>query len=137
MAEADPAPLPLEQRRPLSPHIQIYKLSPTMIVSGAHRVSGAALYVGTLLLAWYLLAAASDAHSFQVASGFFGSFFGQLLLFGYTFALMLHAVGGVRHAIWDAGYGFEPGERDVLAWGSLISAGVLTVLIWIAVFILR
>ena len=103
MAEADPAPLPLEQRRPLSPHIQIYKLSPTMVVSGGHRVSGLVLYIGTLLLAWYLLAAASDKGSFLTASGFFGSIIGQLLLFGYTFALMLHAVGGVRHAIWDAG----------------------------------
>ena len=137
MAEADPAPLPLEQRRPLSPHIQIYKLSPTMVVSGGHRVSGLALYIGTLLLAWYLLAAASDKGSFQTASAFFGSIIGQLLLFGYTFALMLHAVGGVRHAIWDAGHGFDPGTRDVLAWGSLIAAGVLTILIWIAVFILR
>ena len=137
MAEADPAPLPLEQRRPLSPHLLIYKLSPTMVVSGAHRVSGMALYIGTLLLAWYLLAAASDAHSFQTASAFFGSFFGQLILFGYTFALMLHTVGGLRHALWDAGKGFDAEERKMLAWGSLISAGVLTTLIWVAHFILR
>ena len=137
MAEADPAPLPLEQRRPLSPHIQIYKLSPTMIVSGAHRITGIALYVGTLLLAWYLLAAASDKGSFAAASAFFSSIIGQLVLFGYTFALMLHAVGGVRHAIWDSGHGFDPGTRDVLAWGSLVAAGVLTILIWIAVFFLR
>jgi succinate dehydrogenase / fumarate reductase cytochrome b subunit len=137
MAEADPAPLPLEQRRPLSPHLLIYKLSPTMVVSGAHRVSGMVLYIGTLLLAWFLLAAASDKGSFQTASAFFGSIFGQLLLFGYTFALMLHAVGGVRHAIWDSGHGFDPEMRNLLAFGSLISAGVLTVLIWIAVFILR
>ena len=137
MAEADPAPLPLEQRRPLSPHLLIYKLSPTMVVSGGHRVSGLFLYIGTLLLAWYLLAAAGGSHSFQTASAFFGSFFGQLVLFGYTFALMLHAVGGVRHAIWDAGKGFEPEERKKLAWGSLIAAGALTTLIWVAHFILR
>lgn len=137
MAEADPAPLPLEQRRPLSPHIQIYKLSPTMVVSGGHRVSGVALYIGTLLLAWYLIAAASDKGSFATASAFFGSIFGQLLLFGYTFALMLHAVGGIRHAIWDSGRGYGPGARDVLAFASLISAGLLTVLIWIAIYILR
>ena len=62
MAEADPSSLPLEQRRPLSPHMQIYKWTPTMAVSIAHRVTGGALYVGTLLLAWYLLAAAGDAH---------------------------------------------------------------------------
>ncbi len=137
MAEADPSQIPLEQRRPLSPHLQIYQWSPTMAASIAHRATGAALYIGTLLLAWYLLAAAGNAHSFQAASAFFSSFLGQLILFGYTFALMLHAMGGIRHAIWDAGQGFDPDARDKLAWGSLIAAGVLTVLIWIAVLILR
>ena len=137
MAEADPSQIPLEQRRPLSPHLQIYQWSPTMAVSILHRVTGGALYVGTFLLAYYLLALAGDAHSFQIASAIFGSFLGQLVLFFYTFALMLHAMGGVRHVFWEAGYGFGPEERDRLAWGSVIAAGVLTILIWIAVFILR
>lgn len=134
---ADPSQIPLEQRRPLSPHLQIYEWSPTMAASIAHRATGAALYFGTLLLVVYLLAAAGGAGSFRAASAFFGSFFGELILFGYTFVLMLHAMGGIRHAIWDAGHGFAPVERDRLAWGSGIAAGVLTVLIWIAVFILR
>jgi succinate dehydrogenase / fumarate reductase cytochrome b subunit len=137
MAEADPSLIPLEQRRPLSPHIQIYKLSPTMVVSGAHRITGVALYVGTLLVAWYLLAAASGPDSFATASAVFNSLLGRVVLFGYTFALMLHTVGGLRHAVWDAGHGFEPAARDRLAIGSLVSAGVLTILIWIAVFVLR
>jgi succinate dehydrogenase / fumarate reductase cytochrome b subunit len=134
---ADPSPIPLEQRRPLSPHLQIYEWSATMAASIAHRVTGAALYAGTLLLAVYLLGVAGDVHSFQAVSWFFGSSFGQLILFGYTFALMLHAMGGLRHAIWDAGYGFDPDQRDRLAWGSAIAAGALTILIWIAVLILR
>ncbi len=134
---ADPSQIPLEQRRPLSPHLQIYQWSPTMAASIAHRVTGAALYVGTLLLVIYLLALAGDAASYRAASAFFGSFFGQLILFGYTFALMLHAMGGVRHAIWDAGHGFDPKSRDRIALGSGVAAAVLTVLIWIAVFILR
>jgi succinate dehydrogenase / fumarate reductase cytochrome b subunit len=137
MAEADPSQIPLAQRRPLSPHLQIYQWSPTMIASIAHRITGAALYFGTLGLAWYLLAAAGDAHSYQTASAVLGSFLGQLVLFGYTFALMLHAMGGIRHAIWDAGVGFDPASSDKLSWGSLIGAAVLTILIWIAVFILR
>ncbi len=134
---ADPSPIPLEQRRPLSPHLQIYRWSPTMAASIAHRVTGGALYVGTILLAIYLLGLAGDARSYATVSAIFGSFLGQLVLFGYTFALMLHAMGGVRHAIWDAGHGFEPEQRDRLAWGSVIAAAVLTVLIWIAVLILR
>jgi succinate dehydrogenase / fumarate reductase cytochrome b subunit len=137
MAEADPSQIPLEQRRPLSPHLQIYQWSPTMAASIAHRVTGVGLYIGALLLAWYLLAAAGDAHSFQNASAVFGSFLGQLILFGYTFALLLHAIGGLRHAIWDAGHGFDPVARDKLALGSFIAAGVLTILLWIVSFILR
>jgi succinate dehydrogenase / fumarate reductase cytochrome b subunit len=137
MAEADPSQIPLEQRRPLSPHVQIYQWSPTMAASISHRVTGVALYAGTLLLVWYLLAAAGDAHSFQTASALFGSFIGQVILFGYTFALMLHAMGGVRHIFWDAGHGFDPEARDKLAWGSFVGAAALTVLIWIAVYILR
>src|SRR6266568_1849445 len=113
MAEADPSPLTLEQRRPLSPHLQIYKWSPTMAGSIAHRATGAALYAGTLLLAWYLLALAGGPDSFLTASSVFNSFLGQLVLFGYTFALMLHLFGGLRHVVWDAGHGFEPKERDL------------------------
>ncbi|WP_374545374.1 succinate dehydrogenase, cytochrome b556 subunit [Rhodoblastus sp.] len=134
---ADPSPIPLEQRRPLSPHLQIYQWSPTMAVSIAHRVTGAALYVGTLLLAVYLLAAASDAPTFNAVSALFHSFIGQLVLFGYTFALLLHLFGGLRHAIWDAGKGFEPEARDRLAYGSVAAAAAATVLLWIVSFIIR
>ncbi|HUO55219.1 MAG TPA: succinate dehydrogenase, cytochrome b556 subunit [Rhodoblastus sp.] len=134
---ADPSPVPLEQRRPLSPHMQIYKWSPTMAASIAHRATGAALYAGTLLLVYYLLAAAGDAHSFNFASALYGSFLGQLILFAYTFALLLHLFGGLRHAIWDTGRGMEPGERDKLAIGSFAGAAILTVLLWIVSFIIR
>jgi succinate dehydrogenase / fumarate reductase cytochrome b subunit len=137
MAEADPSSIPLEQRRPLSPHMQIYKWSPTMAASIAHRATGGALYAGTLLLAFYLLAAASDAPTFNAASAIFGSFIGQLILFGYTFALLLHLFGGLRHAIWDTGRGYDPESRDKLAIGSFAGAAIVTVLLWIVSFIIR
>jgi len=134
---AEPSPIPLEQRRPLSPHLQIYKWTPTMAASISHRVTGAALYFGTLLLAWYLLAAASDAPTFNFASAVFGSFLGQLVLFGYTFALLLHLMGGLRHAIWDTGQWMELERRDLISYASFIAAAVLTVLLWIVSFIIR
>ena len=136
MAEAHPSQLPIEQRRPLSPHIQIYRWTPTMVASIAHRATGVALYAGTLLLAAYLLAAAGGGVAFANVSGFFGSIIGKLILFGYTFALMLHLLGGIRHIIWDTGYGFDANVRDKLAWGSLIGAVVLTVLAWAGAYIL-
>ena len=93
----------VEARRPLSPHLSIYRPMLTMLMSIAHRITGAALYVGTLLLIWYLVAAASGEAAFATVSWFLRSFLGQLVLFGFTFALLHHFFGGVRHLIWDFG----------------------------------
>ncbi len=116
--------------RPLSPHIGIYKMTMTMAMSMAHRVSGAALYLGVLLLAWFLVAASTDAATFGVFSAFIESFIGRLVLFGFTWALFNHLLGGVRHIIWDAGYGLDAPLRDQLAWATLIGGFLLTIVVW-------
>jgi succinate dehydrogenase / fumarate reductase, cytochrome b subunit len=116
--------------RPLSPHLQIYRPMLTMMMSILHRVTGAALYVGTLILAWWLVAAATGPGAFATAQAFLGSWFGKLVLFGYTWALMHHMLGGIRHFIWDTGRGFGVNEREWLAKASLAGSLVLTVLIW-------
>jgi succinate dehydrogenase / fumarate reductase cytochrome b subunit len=103
----------------------------TMAMSIAHRISGAALYVGVLLLAWFLIAASSDASTFAVLSDFLSSFIGRVILFVVTWALFHHLVGGVRHIIWDAGYGLDAPLRDQMAWATLIGGFVLTVFVWI------
>ncbi len=77
----------------------------TMAMSIAHRISGAALYIGVLLLAWFLFAASADAATFAAFSEFIQSFFGRLVLFVFTWALFHHLIGGIRHVAWDAGYG--------------------------------
>ena len=87
--------------RPLSPHLQIYRWPITMTMSILHRVTGAALYAGTLLLAWWLIAAAAGPAWFDTASAVFGSWIGRLILFGYSWALIHHLLGGIRHFIWD------------------------------------
>jgi succinate dehydrogenase cytochrome b subunit len=117
--------------RPLSPHLFIYKPMLTMLMSGAHRISGMALYFGTLLLAWWLLAAATSPNAFAGIGAFMNSFFGRLILFGYTWALMLHMLGGIRHLIWDTGRGFGPQEREWLAISTLVGSIILTIVIWI------
>ncbi|HTJ03090.1 MAG TPA: succinate dehydrogenase, cytochrome b556 subunit [Methylovirgula sp.] len=122
----------LEARRPLSPHLTVYRPMLTMMMSIAHRITGAALYVGTLLLVWYLVAAASGEASFATVSWFMQSFFGQLILFGFTFALLHHFFGGVRHMIWDAGYGFDHPMREWLARGTIICSVVTTLVLFIA-----
>jgi succinate dehydrogenase / fumarate reductase, cytochrome b subunit len=128
MATMDAAPK--RRPRPLSPHLSIYRLTMTMAMSFAHRISGAALYVGVLLLAWFLIAASADAASFAVFSDFLGSFIGRLVLFIVTWALFHHLIGGVRHIIWDAGYGLEAPLRDQMAWATLIGGFTLTIVVW-------
>ncbi len=121
-----------QARRPLSPHLSIYRPMLTMMMSIAHRVTGAALYFGTLLLICYLVAAVSGDAAFATVSWFMRSFFGQLILFGFTFALLHHFFGGVRHLIWDAGYGFEHPMRERLAQGTLICSTVTTLILFAA-----
>lgn len=117
--------------RPLSPHLQVYRLQWTMLLSISHRITGVGLAVGTLLLVYWLAAAAAGPESFATAQAIVGSFIGRLFLFGWTFALFYHLCNGIRHLVWDAGYGFELDDayRSGLA---VVGASVaLTVSSWI------
>src|SRR5436853_5521140 len=101
--------------RPLSPHIQIYRWPLPMTMSILHRITGAGLYFGTLLMVWWLIAAGGGPNAYSKVGAFTSSLFGRLILFGYTWALIHHMLGGIRHLIWDTGRGFGPYERDALA----------------------
>ena len=116
--------------RPLSPHLSVYRLTLTMAMSIAHRITGVTLYAGVLLLAWFLIAASMDASAFGVFSGFVTSFFGRIVLFGFSWSLFHHMLGGIRHFIWDAGYGLDDPEREWLAMGTLAGGFVLTIIVW-------
>ena len=116
--------------RPLSPHLEIFYPLFLMMMSIAHRITGVALYGGTLLVVWYLVSAAIGPGAFSYAAGFFGSWFGQLVLFGYTYVLFHHMMGGIRHLVWDTGHGYGARERKLLAVGSVVAAVTLTVVVW-------
>ena len=133
IAEAKMAEAKMPER-PVSPHLQIYRWPLPMAMSILHRITGCALYFGTLLLAWWLIAAGSGPNPYGKVSAFADSFFGRLILFGYTWALIHHALGGLRHLIWDAGYGFSQQEREGLAWATIVGSVILTVLLWIVGF---
>jgi succinate dehydrogenase / fumarate reductase, cytochrome b subunit len=123
--------------RPLSPHLQVYRLIPTMLMSIIHRITGAALYFGTLLVAAWVIAAASSPQVFEQVSAFYSSWFGRLILFGYTWALMHHMAGGVRHLIWDTGHSLEKETATKMAWATLAVSVTLTLLIWIVAYAVR
>ena len=125
------------RERPLSPHLSVYKWPVTMTVSILHRMTGGALYFGTLLVAWWLIAAATSENQFNIASAVFGSWLGRLVLFGYTWVLIHHMLGGIRHLIWDTGEGLEKHTASKLAWANIAGSIVLTVLVWIAGYAAR
>lgn len=118
-------------RRPLSPHLQVYRPQITSITSILHRVTGVALAVGTLLMTWWLVAAASSDDAFATVQSVIGSPIGLLFLFGWTLALVYHLLNGVRHLAWDAGFGFEGAEYHSTGRMVLIGTVILTVLLWI------
>jgi succinate dehydrogenase / fumarate reductase cytochrome b subunit len=118
-------------RRPLSPHLQIYKPQMTSALSILNRLSGIATSVGTLLMVWWLVASAGSPGAYATMMGFVDSFFGFILLFGWTLSLVYHFIGGLRHLAWDAGYGYELPQVYASGWAAIIATGVITVLIWI------
>lgn len=117
--------------RPLSPHLQIYRPMLTMMMSIMHRATGVALYFGVILLVWWFSAAAASDDYFNMVQGFFGHWFGKLVLFGFTWALVHHMLGGLRHLLWDTGRGFGLKTVEWMARANLAGSIVITILLWI------
>jgi succinate dehydrogenase / fumarate reductase cytochrome b subunit len=136
MAEAKPA-AGGARARPLSPHLQVYRMTVSMLMSGLHRITGLALYFGSALLAWWLIAAASGPKYFSFVNDILGSIPGKLVLLGYTWALLHHMIGGLRHFIWDTGKGFELKTVDLMSWLTIIVSLLLTLAVWGVALTLR
>jgi succinate dehydrogenase / fumarate reductase cytochrome b subunit len=124
MAQAD---------RPLSPHIQIYRWPLSMALSIAHRATGIGLALGLILVTWWLLALASGPDAFATVQAVMGSWLGILVLFFWTLALFFHLGNGVRHLVWDAGYGYEIETARASGIAVLVFAGAMTVLAWLVI----
>lgn len=122
---------PKPSARPLSPHLQIYKPMLTMMMSITHRITGVGLYLSAFLLVWWLSAAAASDSYFAAVQSCFGSWLGRLILFGFTWALLHHSLGGIKHLLWDTGRGFNLRVVEWLAGGSLAASISLTVILWI------
>jgi succinate dehydrogenase / fumarate reductase cytochrome b subunit len=116
--------------RPLSPHLQVYRWTIPMALSILHRVSGVALYAGTLLLVWWIAATAAGPDAYANAQLVVGSFLGRLVLFGFSLALVYHLLNGIRHLVWDTGRGFAIGTAKASGWLVLILSLVLTLAAW-------
>ncbi len=116
--------------RPLSPHLEIYRFTLTMAMSIVQRITGIANYVGTLLLVVWLGAAALGGETFATVSVLFGSWLGQVVLFGYTWSLIHHMLGGLRHFVWDSGRMLDPAGRELIVRIQIAASIALTIIAW-------
>lgn len=116
--------------RPLSPHLQVYRPQINMVMSIIHRMTGAGLYFGTLLLAFWLVSVASGPEAYASAASLLGTWVGRIILVGFSWALVHHALGGIRHFVWDLGIGYGLGTIDAMSWGTIILSVLITAALW-------
>jgi len=121
-------------KRPLSPHLQVYRWGAHMAVSIMHRATGSALAFGAVLLTWWMVALATGHEYFNTVQGFAGSVAGRIILFGITFALMQHLASGVRHLFMDAGKLYELKANTVSAKFTFYFSITATLVIWAAAY---
>jgi succinate dehydrogenase / fumarate reductase cytochrome b subunit len=126
-----------KSQRPLSPHLQIYQPQLTSVLSITHRGSGIALAIGALVLVYWLLAAASGAEAYASAQHLLGSWFGRVVLLGFSYALFFHLCNGIRHLFWDAGVGFELQTAYASGKAVVIVSIVLTLGAWALAYAMR
>ncbi len=117
-------------RRPMSPHLQIYRPQITSVLSIMNRLTGIASSAGTLLLVWWLVAAASGPKPFATVQHVIANPLGLIVLFGWTVALVYHFFAGLRHLSWDAGYGFSLAATHRSGWATVIATVAVTAMIW-------
>jgi len=119
--------------RPLSPYFEIFKWPVPAMLSISHRITGAGLALGAILITIWLFAALSGDDAFALVQRFRDSIIGRLMLFGWLFAFVYHLLNGVRHMRWDAGYGFDLKSTYRSGWILVCSTVIISVLIWIIV----
>ena len=117
--------------RPLSPHLQVYKPQLTSVLSILHRITGLALAFGTFLLVWWLVAAAVGETAFEIVQNVIKSWFGRIILLGWSFSLFYHLCNGIRHLFWDVGLGFKLSTASASGWMVIIASIVLTLAAWL------
>jgi succinate dehydrogenase / fumarate reductase, cytochrome b subunit len=119
-----------DTRRPVSPHLQIYKWQVQMVTSILHRATGIALAVGILMIVWGILSLAAGEEAFNQFKICMGSPLGIILLVGWSWSLFYHLCNGIRHLIQDTGAGYTIPQFVRSSWMSIIGSFVLTLLVW-------
>lgn len=126
-----------ERERPLSPHLQIYRLPLNAILSITHRLTGLILALGAVLVVAAVITAASGPQPYRVLAAVLTHWGGQVVLAAFTLALYFHLCAGIRHLFWDAGYGYELDTARRSSYGILVGAIVLTVTTWVLAYVVN
>ncbi|GMG83319.1 succinate dehydrogenase, cytochrome b556 subunit [Paralimibaculum aggregatum] len=115
--------------RPLSPHLQVYRMQWTMLLSITHRITGAGMMVGAVLVVWWLVAAATGPDYFAFVDGLMTSWIGTLVMIGSAWALFYHLANGLRHLAWDLGLGFDLPTAQATGYAAVAASVALTLLL--------
>ncbi len=116
--------------RPLSPHLQVYNLPLTALLSISHRITGVSLTLGIVLLTLWVFSAALGEEEYNLFSLFLNFWLGKLVLFGFSVALFYHLCNGIRHLFWDIGMNFDLKKTMLADYTVLFSSIILTILVW-------
>ena len=122
-------------QRPLSPHLQIYRWPLAMVISILHRITGVALAVGAVLMVVIFVSVAAGPESYKSIHSMLANNVGKTFLFLWTFALFLHLFNGIRHLVWDAGYGFEKITTRNSGIAVILASIAFTAAVWVAAYL--
>ena len=120
-----------DSKNPLSPHLQIYRWHISSLLSITHRISGVINLLALILIFFWLLFFSFGESNYELFLLIINSFFGKLILIGFTWSMSFHILSGIRHLVWDLGYGFEIKTANISGIIVIICSLVLTIIFWL------
>ena len=120
-----------DSKNPLSPHLQIYRWHISSLLSITHRISGVINLLALILIFFWLIFLSSGENNYESFLLIINSFIGKFILIGFTWSMSFHALSGIRHLVWDLGYGFEIKTANITGVIVIIFSLILTIIFWL------
>ena len=120
-----------DSKNPLSPHLQIYRWHVSSLLSITHRISGVINLLALILIFFWLLVLSFGESNYELLLLLINSFVGKFVLIGFTWSMSFHILSGIRHLVWDLGYGFEIKTANISGIIVIISSLILTIIFWL------
>ena len=120
-----------DSNNPLSPHLQIYRWHISSLLSITHRIAGVINLLALILIFFWLVVLSLGESNYELFLSIINSFFGKSILIGFTWSMSFHLLSGIRHLVWDLGYGFEIKTANISGIIVIITSLVVTVIFWL------